>query len=75
MLKNMSIGLRIALAFSLVLIMAVGVIIPVSINTLQDTIAKAEDRELQSLFKNVKASTHLEIRLSKTSHSIVPNTP
>lgn len=75
MLKNVSIGLRISLAFSLVLVIAIGAMIPVSINTLKSTIANAEDRELQSLFKNVKASIQSESRLAETLSAFVANMP
>jgi len=75
MLNNLSIGLRITITFALVLVIAVGVMTPVSINSLKNTISTAENRELQSLFKNVKASIKSESRLAESLSALVANIP
>ena len=75
MLKHLSIGMRIGMAFTVVLILAVGTILPISQSRLESTIATAEERELKSLFENVNATIALESRTAEMMSHLVANIP
>lgn len=75
MLKHLSISMRIGLAFSIVLILAVGTILPITQSRLESTIATAEERELRSLFENVNATIALESRTAEMMSNLVANIP
>ncbi|MTJ79656.1 MAG: methyl-accepting chemotaxis protein [Telmatospirillum sp.] len=59
MLDKISIKFRLTLAFAGLLIISVGIIVPVMLNKLSDTIARAEQRELQGYLHAVKAAASL----------------
>ena len=75
MFKHLSIGMRIGLAFSIVLVLAVGTILPIAQTRLESTIATAEERELKGLFENVNATIALESRTAEMMSNLVANIP
>ena len=75
MLKHLSIGMRIGLAFSIVLILAVGTILVIAQSRLHTTIGTAEERELKSLFENVKATIAMESHSAEMMSNLVANIP
>jgi methyl-accepting chemotaxis protein len=75
MLKHLSIGMRIGLAFSIILILAVGTILVIAQSRLHTTIGTAEDRELKSLFENVNATIAMESHSAEMMSNLVANIP
>lgn len=75
MLGNLSIKLRISLAVTIVLVLAVGTILPLTISNIEKIIATAEQRELKGLFENVKATLQMESRNAEMLSALVANIP
>lgn len=56
MFQNMKIGYRITLGFSVVLILTIALVTPITLNKIESIIYGAEKRELNGLFENAMAS-------------------
>jgi len=74
-IKKLSIGVRIGLAFSLVTVLTVSTILPLNVSDTRAIIATAELRQLKGLFKNIKASIRMESRTAELMSSLVANIP
>ncbi|MBI1423329.1 MAG: HAMP domain-containing protein [Gammaproteobacteria bacterium] len=75
MFKHLSISMRIGLAFSVVMLLAVGTLLAISQYRLDSTIGTAEQRELAGLFKSVNAAIAMESRSAEMMSDLVANIP
>lgn len=75
MLQNMKIGYRITLGFTLVLLLTIGLITPITLNKIESIIYGAEQRELNGLFENALASVANEGRMAEAMSALVANIP
>ncbi|MDH5218823.1 MAG: methyl-accepting chemotaxis protein, partial [Gammaproteobacteria bacterium] len=75
MLNNMPISWRVSAGFAIVLILAISVITPVVLSTVEDIVTEAEQRELSGLYENVTASIKAEGRLAQSMSALVANMP
>ena len=75
MFSSLSIKMRIALSFCLVLILAIGTMVPATISSIDKIIGAAEAREINSLYENVKASIQMESRNAELLSAMVANIP
>lgn len=75
MISSLSIKMRITLSFFLVLILAAGTILAISISSMGKIISTAEQREINGLFENVKTSIQMESRNAELLSAMVANLP
>ena len=73
--KKLPINLQITTAFSVVLVLSVVTILPITISNFKTTIATAEQRELKGVFENVKATIQMESRSAEMMSNLVANIP
>ena len=71
MLKNLTIGTRIAVGFGTVLLLVAAAILPVVLSSLTTIVEKAEHEELESLFRSAEAQLHSEERLAVALATLV----
>ena len=71
MLKNFTIGTRIAVGFGIVLLLVAAAILPVVLSSLTNIVEKAEHEELESLYRSAEAKLHSEERLAVALATLV----
>ena len=75
MFKNIRIGYQLTLGFTLVLLLTIGLITPITLNKIESIIFSAEKRELNSLFENAMAQVTQEGRMAEAMSALVANIP
>ena len=72
-MKNLKIVTRIALGFSIVLLISAAIILPVVLDKISDVITMSEERELHQLVTSAKAELASEGRLAEALSAVVAN--
>ena len=75
MFQNIKIGYRITLGFTLVLLLTIALITPITLNKIESIIYGAEQRELNGLFENAMASVDQAGRMAEAMSALVANIP
>jgi len=75
MLRNIKIGIRVGLGFTVVLLLAVLLLVPTTVYKAGKLINKAEERELHSLFESAIVQIKSEGRLAIALSTLVANMP
>ncbi len=75
MLQNMKIGYRITFGFTIVLLLAIALITPITLKKIESIIYSAEQRELNGLYENAMAAVAAEGRLAEAMSALVANIP
>ncbi|MDG4867845.1 methyl-accepting chemotaxis protein [Guyparkeria sp. 1SP6A2] len=75
LLKNLTIGARLALGFALVILFIAALIIPLVISEFSATIKQAEQRELKGLFESAQAEIRSEGRLAEAMSLSISRIP
>ncbi len=75
MLRNFSIGVRIAIGSALVLVLALGVITPLILGQVEDIVSQAEQREMQALYGQVMDRLDAEKRVAAALADSIAVTP
>ena len=75
MFKNIRIGYQLTLGFTLVLLLTIGLIIPITLNKIESIISTAEHRELNGLYENAMAQVTQEGRMAEALSALVANIP
>lgn len=74
-MNRFSIGIRISAGFSILLVILISIIIPVTVQQIKSLIHDAEERELKGLFQNVTASIQSEARVAEVASALIANIP
>ena len=73
--NSMKIGQRIGLGFAVVLILTVAIITPVTLVQMEQTLASAEQRELENGYNNATAAIQYEGKTAESLSAMVANMP
>lgn len=74
-MRNYSIGIRISVALTVVLLLLISIFIPVIISQIDNLIHDAEERELKGLFQNVKSAIQAEARVAEVVSATISKIP
>ncbi|MDH5444557.1 MAG: methyl-accepting chemotaxis protein [Gammaproteobacteria bacterium] len=75
MFQNIRIGYQITLGFTLVLLLTIALITPITLNKIESIINSAEQRELNGLYENALAQVSQEGRMAEAMSALVANIP
>ena len=75
MFKNLNIGMRIQIAFTAVIVVGLGVVLPFVNMQISDLVHEAETAELKNLYKSAAAEIESEGRLATAMSYVISAVP